>query len=418
MEIDGYAFCLGLSVSKLSYETCPDLQGLVRSITYLIRPAIFRSKYKRDEASRSGRFSLHIRPLSELVDIYHTRKASERHDKIYALLGMSSDDPIASGLSPKYETPWGEVFRALVKYSISDQMSVDTWDNKEVAIIKGKGCGLGRVSSVERHITRDDTQSVEISWKSHFNIKGERSSNFTFPAPAKSIQVGDAVCLLQGASKPSIVRLCDTYSAIIMIAVPLKDDLQPPKIRWPELVNDILLVWDWDIPQSKPQDGRYYERLISSRERLRCPSTECKCQEHLGKATRLWDFGLFLNGLERYKEAGENLRNAVEVYRTVVSSVDNSHSPWREKDEEALKVIDYLYTESKDGAIEAKDSDSWTPLWRAAERGHEAVVQLLLDKGATVEAKDSDDQTPLRQAAASGHEAVVRLLQSHRAKSL
>ncbi len=40
-------------------------------------------------------------------------------------------------------------------------------------------------------------------------------------------------------------------------------------------------------------------------------------------------------------------------------------------------------------AIEAKDQDGWTTLLRAAYRGHKAVVQLLLDRGAAIEAKDS-----------------------------
>ena len=92
MEIDGHTFCSGLSVLKLSYETSLDLQGLVCLITYLVRAAIFWRKYERDEASRSGRFSLYICLLSELIYMYHTCKASECYDKVYALLGMSSDD--------------------------------------------------------------------------------------------------------------------------------------------------------------------------------------------------------------------------------------------------------------------------------------------------------------------------------------
>ncbi|OCK78779.1 purine and uridine phosphorylase, partial [Lepidopterella palustris CBS 459.81] len=60
---------------------------------------------------------------------------------------------------------------------------------------------------------------------------------------------------------------------------------------------------------------------------------------------------------------------------------------------------------------DVKDTDGRTPLWWAARNGHEAVVKLLLEKGAEVESKDSlYGQTPLWWAAENGHEAVVKLL--------
>jgi ankyrin repeat protein len=52
------------------------------------------------------------------------------------------------------------------------------------------------------------------------------------------------------------------------------------------------------------------------------------------------------------------------------------------------------------------------PLSWAAQRGHEAVVKLLLATGEVdVESKDNDGRTPLSWAAQRGHEAVVKLLQ-------
>ena len=52
---------------------------------------------------------------------------------------MSSGDPSAAELLPNYETLWEEVFRKLVKFSTSNQVSVKTEEAKEVAVIKGQG---------------------------------------------------------------------------------------------------------------------------------------------------------------------------------------------------------------------------------------------------------------------------------------
>jgi ankyrin repeat protein len=57
-----------------------------------------------------------------------------------------------------------------------------------------------------------------------------------------------------------------------------------------------------------------------------------------------------------------------------------------------------------------KDSYGQTPLFYAIKNGHEAVVQLLLDKGAKLETKDQYGQTPLLCAINNGHEAIVQLL--------
>ena len=61
--------------------------------------------------------------------------------------------------------------------------------------------------------------------------------------------------------------------------------------------------------------------------------------------------------------------------------------------------------------IEAKDNFGRTLLSCAALNGHEAVVRLLVEKGAAVDTQEnSSGQTPLLAAASNGHEAIVRLL--------
>ena len=68
-------------------------------VAFLVRGAIFRS---REITQGSGKLSLDICSLSELVDMYHAHKAERLHDKVYPLLGMCSDDLKEAGLEPNY----------------------------------------------------------------------------------------------------------------------------------------------------------------------------------------------------------------------------------------------------------------------------------------------------------------------------
>ena len=199
------------------YDADPDLQSLIRSVTYLIRGAIFRPGYAM---TRLGRSSLDICPLGELIDMYHTHEATERHDKVYALLGMSSDDLSKAGLSPNYRLPWEELFQNLIKFLLCDKISVETLGHKQTALIKSKGCILGKVSSVRNDISWGNNQGVVAIFKNTSRqpvYMEERSAHWTLHASAKSIQDGDLVCLLQGASKPTIIRLCDDHFDIVLI---------------------------------------------------------------------------------------------------------------------------------------------------------------------------------------------------------
>ncbi|KAL6720887.1 hypothetical protein ACLMJK_002812 [Lecanora helva] len=61
--------------------------------------------------------------------------------------------------------------------------------------------------------------------------------------------------------------------------------------------------------------------------------------------------------------------------------------------------------------VDPADADiGYTPLLRAATHGHEAMVRLLLDRGANIEARTPSNGTPLICACEGNHEAIVDFL--------
>jgi hypothetical protein len=287
IEIDGYAFCLGLESLKLSYAVSPELQTLP-SVTYLIQRAGLRSKYTTNS---SERFSLNIRCLAELIDMFHTRKASDVRDKVYALLGMSSDDPGKVGLRPDYEVSWKELFQKLVKFVLGKDISVETSECTQRAVIKSKGYILGQVSSVRS----DNRQNVNVTFTSKNAVwfLGDKME-WTLQASAKAIRERDIICLLQGASKPTIIRLCKDHFAIVVIAVtPLKESGSFKKLELSKsatyFLRDFLLVWDWEQLLRESQDREESKNWVS-----------------LDKATRIWNVGLVLADLGEYEASRSN----------------------------------------------------------------------------------------------------------------
>ncbi|KAH6664151.1 heterokaryon incompatibility protein-domain-containing protein [Halenospora varia] len=228
-EIDGYAFCLGLKSFRksqtLSYTAFPKLQSLPLLIT-LIEQAGLRPKHTTNSLER---YSLQICSLAELVDMFYTRQASNPYDK------------------------------QLVKFILGKDVSVET--SSQRAVIRSKGCILGQVSLVRG----DGRQNVSITFrKADWDLGGK--TEWTLQASAKPIQEGDIICLLYGASKPTIIRPDKGHFAVIIIvATPLTGS---SSFKWPEtsqsttqFLRDFLLIWDWENPLGKLQDQEEYKTL-------------------------------------------------------------------------------------------------------------------------------------------------------------
>jgi ankyrin repeat protein len=352
--------------------------------------------------------------------MYHTHEATQRHDKVYALLGMSSDDASKANLLPNYGIPWEELFRRLTQFLLSEKICVETWRNKEIAVIKSKGYILGKVSSVRSNTAWNGGQEVDVTFNGlskQPSYKGERGAHWTLQFSAKSIQDGDLICLLQGASKPTIIRLCEDYFALIMVAVP---QTESGGVKWPDLfqsakvvTREFLLVWDLE----KLQDSGKYETLIQQNSWASEHSTTYS-EDRLENGTRLWNMALILEDVEEQIKAREKFQEAIEGYEKVVGedhllTVESQYSQmslWLAVKNGHEVVVKLLLKIGK-ADIENKDEYGRTALLRAVMNKHEAMVKLLLEIGkADVENKDEYGQTALSRAVMNKHEAMVKLL--------
>jgi hypothetical protein len=91
---------------------------------------------------------LGVAPLGELLENFHLHEASDRRDKIFPLIGACRDSNEVGNLPiPDYTKRFSVVLREVIAYLVGPSMHAITWDHRELSIITGRGCPLGRVSS-------------------------------------------------------------------------------------------------------------------------------------------------------------------------------------------------------------------------------------------------------------------------------
>ncbi|KAI0412976.1 HET domain protein [Xylaria grammica] len=307
-EIDGHAFFLCLSKLKLAVEDV-ELQSIVRSVMYLLEGSILRPRHG---IAATNEFSLDISPLGQLIDMYQRREATDRRDKVYALLGMSSDNHSRGVLSANYQISWKELFSQLIKYILGRGVSVETWDEKEIAVVRAKGYIIGRVESVKSDGAWNPRQVVEVSLRYPFyNI-------LTFHTTANTVRVYDAVCFLQGASNPTIIRPCQDYCTIAATCItPIKAGL-----RFNDLLKaihldsfftyNLLLLWDWGKSWEKLEESRDCEFYLQSQGLKRAGIID-----HWDRAARFHTIGVILKEVNLCDRASEYLEKAIELYERI-----------------------------------------------------------------------------------------------------
>ncbi|KAK0624333.1 hypothetical protein B0T14DRAFT_583758 [Immersiella caudata] len=272
LVIEGQAFCMGLK-TLLPLVEDERLQWLARSTAQLMQGAAFRPRFALQhphaESPQEDVTGTRTKTLGELIDMFHDRKATKPHDKIYALLGMCADD-VVENLLPNYALSWSEVFRRLIIHLLGDNATaVKTWDAEElvgVAAIEVSGHLVGVVTSVgEPRAPPDGTRLIKVQSRCLATVKSPRFSNekgdttgsWGFRSSSDFIKKGDFICELQQKSGTMVVRYhsADYFSIVCIMGPRIPDDIQS-STQTPSQVhtsqedrqhrdNSLACIWDW-----------------------------------------------------------------------------------------------------------------------------------------------------------------------------
>ncbi|KAH7071686.1 heterokaryon incompatibility protein-domain-containing protein, partial [Paraphoma chrysanthemicola] len=207
-EISGASFTVGMQ--ELWKTTAGNLPAWIPMITHLmswIPPA--PSVHMRTQ-------TLGKAPLGNLVEMFHLSDATDPRDKVYGLLGLTSDGHALHEMQPDYTRSWKMLFNDLIRCLLGKNASVLTWEDKDCAIITTVGCVIGYVQSASM-------ERVEVSSR-HFNdhTRGNApvlSICWSIEQYSKKILENDLVCLLEGSTYPTILRPCSDHFDIIVIAL-------------------------------------------------------------------------------------------------------------------------------------------------------------------------------------------------------
>ncbi|KAK4231611.1 ankyrin repeat-containing domain protein [Podospora fimiseda] len=413
---DGYVFCLGLNAfDHLS------LPASIYPVAFLIRGAIFRSRRLTPTMNQQeGRFSLKIRPLGKLFDMYYTREAIHLRDKAYALLGMCSDDSSTLRLSANYQIPWEQVFQQLIRSIVPDQVSVDTRAaDDHAAVLKCRGYFLERITSVNRDSTCQDRQQVEIAWKNF------RRAKYFLQVSVSPLEPGDLIFLMEGAANPTVIKLKTTkhwqpcFWLVKMISVPI------PKVEFEALIqqeasglrSDCTLVWRLDASRHGLTDEQ-----LTNEERIK----------------RLDHGGLAFKDARNFNKALWYQGKTPNVLQQLAKGIfDSGNLALDFQPESAMKDLESVLRAVDEGSAAVKELNSMIELF-AEENGIEAFIYLAAFKGycellnfvfttfgvqfeseselRVVDydgGEDSIEDTLLHFAARRGHPGIVRLILSH-----
>ncbi|KAK1760092.1 heterokaryon incompatibility protein-domain-containing protein [Echria macrotheca] len=220
---------------------------------------------------------------------------------IFALLGMSSDNPAAKGLLPNYETPWSSVLERVVTAVFGD----DIYGEEHSFVIS--------------LVPTDDTS--QLAGK-------EGNTRLIHHQCLAPIRNGDICCLMEGASQPSIIRIAGDHFRVIVSAIHHLSGPDQLLVSEASKISPVESLLAWDLNGGKKQMAddsvdmdalRGYRRMAQVRTR--------EFTEFSDKKARLANVEQIRGLIERFSELDYNSSELDELrakYKTAKVELDNA----------------------------------------------------------------------------------------------
>ncbi|KAE8394461.1 HET-domain-containing protein [Aspergillus alliaceus] len=411
VEVNGHIFCEGLSNLRHSVK----LPRSILPVLSLIRGALFRPSYDIDSHGTLA--------IGELLDMYRNHNATKPHDKVYALLGLSKENTDKAGLKPNYRLQWNEVFKQVAMHIFPSSCSVETWPGAQVAVIKGKGWILGYVDSVEEGTSKYGHQQINVIYNDTAHQLGCQSkwgTQWTLQASAESIHEGNIICLLQGASSPTILKLCNDRFTVIVSTTKLqphknidRSDIVPAQNDFPiqGSLNDIYITWEIPLADRESNSRQTDQgELITVAPRYQ--------EEAFEKAKRLHDISLIIDNImiqvQQRKHPTDRIRYLL-LHRgeSLPVSEDVVKAAAANEGKHGHKVMQQLL-EHCGRSLPVSEDVIKTAAANEGRHGEEIMQQLLEHSEKILPVSEDVVKAAAANKGEYGHEIMQQLLQRYR----
>ncbi|RYN98011.1 hypothetical protein AA0120_g2336 [Alternaria tenuissima] len=420
----------------------------VRARTFALAPSLIGVKPERHCQAvldimpgrlREDTWWYESRDLYNLLLKFSESEASDPRDKVYALLGISSDACDTDSLRPDYEKGLQEVIRdtSLFLFGPSDvsyetmpellenltsRNSTSFLEVVETSDIRGVEHFLMR-RGLEVPLSEDMIKGAVGNEKSGRDImrlflKERRSevevTEVVVRAAAENVRSGMDIIIL-------LLEQCDSEAQVTKGVI---NALQAISVKGHEAIVKLLLDKGAD---ANAQGGRFGNALCEASAR----GYEAVVKLLLDKgANANAQGGHFSNALyaalvEGHEAVGGHFGNALQaasacgheaVVKLLLDKGANANAQGAhfsnalyEASVEGYEAVVKLLLD-KGADANAQGGRFGNALYAALVEGHEAVVKLLLDKGANANAQGAHFGNVLYAASARGYEAVVKLL--------